>query len=198
MKFVTYKRLVLSDLYRISGDTSPSSFFHNFMWGEGFKYCFWFRTCRYVHDSWLKKILFRSTWFILNHYKYKFGISIPFSTEIGSGFYIGHFGNIFVSGKSTIGKNCNISHEVTIGVKNRGPNTGVPNIGDNVYIGPGAKIFGDIVVGNHVAIGANCVVTKDVPDHAVVVGAPFKIISFKGSNGYVNRTDYDDHFGELS
>jgi serine O-acetyltransferase len=60
-----------------------------------------------------------------------------------------------------------------------------------VYIGPGAKIIGAVRVGNNVAIGANCVVTKDVPDNAVVVGVPGKIISFRGSQGYVNRTEYD-------
>jgi hypothetical protein len=53
-------------------------------------------------------------------------------------------------------------------------------------------------VGNNVAIGANCVVTDDVPDHAVVVGIPGKVISFAGSAGYVNRTDYSgSHETEL-
>ena len=63
-------------------------------------------------------------------------------------------------------------------------------IGRNVYIGPGAKIVGAVHVGDDVAIGANCVVTDDVPDHAVVVGVPGRVISFDGSAGYVNRTDY--------
>jgi len=54
------------------------------------------------------------------HLTYKLGISIPFSTEIGSGFYIGHFGAIVVNGKSVIGKNCNISQGVSLGQVNRG------------------------------------------------------------------------------
>lgn len=91
-----------------------------------------------------------------------------------------------------IGKNCNISHLVTLGVSNRGTRKGVPTIGDNVYIGPGAKIIGNIIVGNHAAIGANCVVTKDVPDNAVVVGVPGKVISLDGSVGYINKTDYHE------
>jgi len=90
-----------------------------------------------------------------------------------------------------IGKNCNISHQVTLGIANRGTHKGVPIIGDNVYIGPGAKIIGDINIGNNVAIGANCVVTKDVPDNAVVVGVPGKVISYEGSMGYVNKTNYE-------
>jgi serine O-acetyltransferase len=67
----------------------------------------------------------------------------------------------------------------------------VPVIGDNVYIGPGAKIIGRVNMGSGVAIGANAVVTKDVPDNAVVVGVPAKVISYNGSKGYINKTDYD-------
>lgn len=58
-------------------------------------------------------------------------------------------------------------------------------------IGPGAKIFGNIRIGNGAAIGANCVVTHDVPENAVVVGIPGKVISYKGSKGYINRINYD-------
>jgi serine O-acetyltransferase len=127
----------------------------------------------------------------LTHLTYKLGISIPYTTSIGSGFYIGHFGGIVVNEKSVIGRNCNISHGVTLGVANRGRNKGCPTIGDNVYIGPGAKIVGAVRVGSNVAIGANCVVTRDIPDGSVVVGVPGRVISHQGSAGYVCRTDYD-------
>ncbi len=92
--------------------------------------------------------------------------------------------------QSVIGKNCNISHGVTIGQTNRGTKKGTPVIGDNVYIGPGALIIGGISIGNNVCIGGNAVVTKDIPDNSVVVGNPGRIISQNGSEGYVNRTDY--------
>ena len=98
--------------------------------------------------------------------------------------------SIVVHERSAIGKNCNISHGVTIGIMNRGSKAGVPIIGDNVYIGPGAKIMGNIKVGDNAAIGANAVVTKNVPDNAVVVGVPAKVISYDGSEGYINRMDY--------
>lgn len=52
---------------------------------------------------------------------------------------------------------------------------GVATIGNSVYIGPGVKIVGRINIGNNVAIGANAVVTKDIPDNAVVAGVPAKI-----------------------
>lgn len=123
----------------------------------------------------------------LRHYQFKYGIQIPWHTKIGKGFYIGHFGGIVVNGGTVIGKNCNISQGVTIGQANRGPRKGCAIIGDNVYIGPGAKIVGHVNIGNNVAIGANAVVTKDVPDNAVVAGVPARIISMEGSVGYINR-----------
>ena len=104
----------------------------------------------------MKFIIFPIAKMMLNHYEYKFGISIPYSTQIGSGFYIGHFGTIVVNGCSHIGSNCNISHGVTLGVSNRGEKKGYPTLGNNVYLGPGAKIIGAITLGNNVAVGANC------------------------------------------
>jgi serine O-acetyltransferase len=124
------------------------------------------------------------------HYTYKFAISIPTSTKIGSGFYIGHFSGIIVNKDCIIGKNCNISQGVTLGQSNRGAKKGAPIIGDNVYIGPGAKLIGRVVIGNNVAIGANSVVTKDIEDNAVVVGAPARVISHNGVDGYIGFTDY--------
>lgn len=96
-----------------------------------------------------------------------------------------------VTPEAIIGKNCNLSQEVTIGITPRGERQGTPIIGDNVYIGPGAKIIGNVKIRNRVAIGANCVVTKDVPDNAVVVGIPGRVIAYQGSKGYVNQTDYE-------
>jgi serine O-acetyltransferase len=127
---------------------------------------------------------------LYNHYSIKYGISISTSIKIGCGFYIAHIGGIFVNKSSIIGKNCNITTGVILGQANRGPNKGAPVIGDNVYIGPGAKIVGKVHIGNNVAIGANCVVTKSVPNNAVVVGVPGRVISYKGSKHYVNRTNY--------
>jgi len=75
-----------------------------------------------------------------------------------------------------IGENCRIHPSTSIGDYN-----GAPTIGNNVYIGPGAKLFGNISVGNNVAIGANAVVNADVPTNVTVGGIPAKIISQKSS-----------------
>ena len=117
----------------------------------------------------------------------RYGIQIPWGTRIGKGFYIGHFGTIVVNGGTVIGDNVNISQGVTIGQTNRGKRKGVPVIGNGVYIGPGAKVIGKVTIGNNVAIGANAVVTEDVPDNACVAGVPAKIVSMNGAEGYVNR-----------
>lgn len=117
------------------------------------------------------------------------GISICCDAHIGKGLYIAHFGEIFVNGDVVMGENCSLSQGVTIGVGGRGEHRGCPKIGDRVFLGPGAKIFGSLTVGNDVAVGANAVVTKDLSDNAVAVGIPAKVISYKGSKEYIAYLD---------
>jgi serine O-acetyltransferase len=112
------------------------------------------------------------------------GASISPRAIIGQGLYINHFGSIFV-GAVIIGENCNLSQEVTIGVAGRGSQRGMPTIGSRVYLAAGAKIFGQVSIGDDVAVGANAVVTKSIPDGAVVVGVPARIISFRGSFDFI-------------
>lgn len=186
-------KLILSDLYRYNGNTSLKLFIKHFCWNPGFICSFYSRICNHLskNKNPFVRLVFYFFIFLHRHNCIKYGISLPYQTNINSGFYIGHFGTIVISGAATIGKNCNISQGVTIGVSSRGRYKGVPTIGDNVYIGPGAKIFGAIKVGNNVAIGANCVVTKNIPDNSVVVGVPGKVISSKGSTYYINNTNYN-------
>ena len=96
-----------------------------------------------------------------------------------------------VNDKVVIGDDCNINHEVTIGVKYGGKSPGVPTIGDRIYLGPGCKVIGGISLGNDVAVGANSVVVESVPDFGVAAGVPAKVISFKGSSEYVVNTQTD-------
>jgi serine O-acetyltransferase len=86
-----------------------------------------------------------------------------------------------------------LSHDVTIGIGGKGEKSGVPKIGNRVFIGPGAKIFGPIKIGDDVEIGANSVVTKDVPDRAVVIGIPAQIVNFNGSEEYICYRDCVTH-----
>ena len=113
------------------------------------------------------------------------GVDISFNATIGKGFYIGHYGCIVVNSDAVIGDFCNLSHGVTIGEGGRGPQAGVPVIGDRVLMAPGAKIFGNITIGDGVVIGANAVVNKNAPDNAVIGGVPAKILNFNSSADFI-------------
>lgn len=179
MRFVSWKK----DLYRYTRKTDCMSFIKAYVMIPGFRYTFWFRKASCVRTK--KSPIYLFYRYMLMRCSYKFGIDIPCSTLIGEGFYISHFSGIIVNGKTIIGKNVDLSHCVTIGQADRGSRKGVAVIGDNVYIGPGAKIIGQVRIGNNVAIGANAVVTKDIPDNSVAVGIPAKVISQKGTSGYL-------------
>jgi serine O-acetyltransferase len=114
------------------------------------------------------------------------GIEMSRAADIGPGLYIGHFGGITIAPGAIIGKRCNLSNNITIGVSGQGERMGCPRIGDDVYIAPGARLFGKIVVGNNVKIGANAVIHADIPDNAIAVMDPgFKIISLRGNRSTV-------------
>lgn len=149
----------------------------------GFKYMFYIRLFD-VTPSFLRPLVKLKILLMQRRY----GIQIPWGMKIGKGFYIGHFGTIIVNGSAVIGENVNISQSVTIGQTNIGGGKSLyPIIGDRVYIAPGAKIIGGVTIGDDVAIGANAVVTKDIPSHTTAVGIPAKVISEKGSANYINN-----------
>jgi serine O-acetyltransferase len=101
-----------------------------------------------------------------------FNVNLGNYTNIGGGLYLPH-GNVVVDGMVSIGRNCVIAPWVTIGTN--GTVAG-PRIGDDVFIGTGAKVLGGIKVGDRVKIGANAVVTKDVPSDTTVVGNPARAV----------------------
>lgn len=113
------------------------------------------------------------------------GIEIPNRTEIGKGLYIPHAFGIFIHQDVKVGDYCNLSQDVSIGIAGRGDKRGAPELGHRVYVAPGARIIGKIEVGNDVAIGANAVVTKSLPDNAVAVGIPAKVINYNGSKDFI-------------
>lgn len=100
---------------------------------------------------------------------------VPFSTKVGKGLTYAHPYSTVLNAES-IGDNFSCLHCTTIGKKE--PGTRRPRIGDNVTVGCNVTIIGDITIGNNVVIGAGSVVVKNVPDNAVVVGNPAKIIKY--------------------
>jgi serine O-acetyltransferase len=98
-----------------------------------------------------------------------------------------HWHLVGIHGAAKIGANCLIQSGVNIGTK-AGEGSHVPKIGNNVYIGPGVKIFGDITIADNIAIGANAVVNKSFLEPGISIGGiPAKKISNKGSEGLLTR-----------
>jgi serine O-acetyltransferase len=126
------------------------------------------------------------------------GISLPPGCEIGSGLYIAHFGGIIVHPEAKLGQNCNLGVQIVIGYGHSNGRFGCPVLGDRVFVGLGAKILGPVAIGHDVAIGANAVVLKDVPDRGVVGGVPAKLINRAGSFDYIFYTGMDQDLARRS
>ena len=111
----------------------------------------------------------------------RLGFSIP-KNVFGPGLAIPHYGTIIINSKAKIGSNCRIHCDVNIGASGGKPEA--PIIGDNVYIGPGVKIYGNITICNNVAIAANACVGKSIDEENILIGGipakkikPFEIKS---------------------
>ena len=105
----------------------------------------------------------------LNH------VMIGRGASFGPGLVVLHTYGIVINGKVVAGKNLIIMNGVSLG-EEKGKS---PILGDNVFIGAGAKVIGGVRVGNNVSIGANAVVVKDVPDNVTVAGVPAVIVRRK-------------------
>ncbi|KHK93583.1 serine O-acetyltransferase [Novosphingobium malaysiense] len=185
--------LLQADLYRYSGRIDAKTFWRHFLFTPGYKYTVYMRSCGYLKTKRFQAFGFYLLlkWLLLRC-RYKFGIAIPEYTEIGPGLFINRFGGIYINGDTVIGTNANLTHGTMLGQANRGSRAGSPVLGDRVFIGAGAKIIGHIHLGEGCIVGANAVVTKDVPENAVVGGNPAKLISEAGSGGYINRLVPED------
>ena len=152
------------------------------------KYQMLMRKTEYYNNckkNFINKII---TLFLKYRYKrlsIKYRFSIPINT-FGPGLCIAHRGTIVINGATKIGKNCRINVDVNIGTQ-MGENGKAPIIGDNCFIGPRAKLFGNIHIGDNVAIGANAVVNKSFQSNVTLAGIPARIVSNKGT---VNRFKY--------
>lgn len=161
---------IKADLYRYQ----PTKFSYKMLWkgfrNQGFRYMFFKRLKDHYGPTNLIGIIAR---FFFRRYTYKYGFQI--GGKIGPGFFIGHFGTIVVSVNAVIGRNCNIAHNVTIGAA-RGKRSGAPIIGNEVWIGTGSVLVGNIVIGDKVLIAPNAFVNVSVPPNSLVIGNPCKIV----------------------
>ena len=157
---------------------------------EVWKYQIILRYHEYYHNkkkkNFIQKLMLRH--YSRKHHKWsmKYTTSIPINV-CGPGLSIAHFGSIYINSKSKIGKNLRIQSGVTIGGSSSSPDR-YANIGDNVYIGTGAKIIGGVKIANNVAIGANAVVVKDILEESTThVGVPSHKSSDHSSEFYIDK-----------
>lgn len=101
-----------------------------------------------------------------------------YPNTVGVGLHLYHFGDFtHVAKTCKIGCNCTILPGVVFGKKSEEENCSI--VGDNCYFGLGAKILGTVHIGNNVTVGANAVITKDIPDNAIVGGVPAKVLKMR-------------------
>jgi serine O-acetyltransferase len=104
------------------------------------------------------------------------GIDIHPGATIGPGFFIDHGTGVVIGGTAVIGENVTIYQGVTLGGTSLARTKRHPTLGNNVTVGSGAAVLGDITIGDHTKIGANSVVVKDVPPNSTVVGIPGRVV----------------------
>jgi serine O-acetyltransferase len=108
------------------------------------------------------------------------GIEIHPGAEIGRGLFIDHGMGVVIGETAVIGENVTLFQGVTLGGTGKEKGKRHPTIMDNVVVGAGAKVLGNITIGRNVIIGANAVVLRDVPDDSTVVGVPGRVARRKG------------------
>ncbi len=111
------------------------------------------------------------------------GIEIHPGAVLGKRIFFDHGMGIVIGETAIVGDDCVIFHGVTLGGVSSSKTKRHPTLKNNVVVGTGAKILGNITIGNNSKIGANAVVLKDVPDNSVAVGIPAKVIK-KGTEDY--------------
>lgn len=167
--------IYLSEDRKAAGIKRKFSFFGNELW----KYTRVMRKYEYYCNCKKNKLIRELIHFRFKRLSTKYGFSIPINT-FGPGLRIIHRGTVVVNPGATVGANARINCDVVIGAKIGTPDQ-APQIGKNCYFAPGAKVFGNITIGDNVIIGANAVVVKDVGDNVSVGGVPARVLSNKST-----------------
>lgn len=138
-------------------------------------FLFLLRLCEYLAQ---KRGIVRILYLALKYQKWRLGMRLGFTIPegvFGSGLQIPHYGTIIVNANARVGRNCRLHACTNIGAS--GGSGKAPQIGDNVYIAPGVKIYGDITIANNTTFAANAAVGESILEEGYLVGGvPAKVI----------------------
>jgi serine O-acetyltransferase len=142
----------------------------------------WFYRIAHVLWGWKLRIASRM---LSNYAKFWTSIEIHPGAKIGRRLVIDHGVGVVIGETAVIGDDCLIYHGVTLGGKTLDPVKRHPTVGNRVTIGAGAKLIGNITIGDDCAVGANAVVTKNMPNGTVAVGVNARLLNLTGEDLYV-------------
>lgn len=167
---------IKKDLSKYRRKTTFTSFLNAVLFNQSFKIVLIYRFCHKYHNN---KLLWIFLYFLRRHYSTKYGVWISPHAEIGGGFCISHCFSIMI-GDVSIGEDCTLFQQSTLGSIRAGRKGGFPKIGNSCVVFAGAQINGRINLGDNVVVGANSVVTHDFESNSVIAGVPAMIINKNG------------------
>ncbi|CAM3174227.1 serine O-acetyltransferase EpsC [Prescottella defluvii] len=147
---------------------------------------------RIAHRMWAKPALRGPARMLAQFTRFLTGVEIHPGATIGRRFFIDHGMGVVIGETTEIGDDVMIYHGVTLGGRSLAKAKRHPTIGNRVTIGAGAKVLGPLVIGDDSAIGANAVVTRDVPADAIATGIPASVRQRKQHEQLVDPTSYID------
>ncbi|CAA0336725.1 Serine acetyltransferase [Alteromonas alvinellae] len=167
-----------SSFRNFKSDLAQAGGFRAFLREQSIYPIAWYRFGRFlmsIKNRKIRRLVMTPYYFIFRFVELIFGISLPPEAQIGGGLRIWHFGQIFVNSGTIIGEGCTLRQNVTIGSKVA--DGAAPVIGNNVDIGAGAMIIGEINIGDNCRIGAMSLINKNVPCNTIAYGIPMEIKS---------------------
>ncbi|OUN99903.1 serine O-acetyltransferase [Bacteroides clarus] len=173
------KEYLIEDLKRFDGKKPKlKDWLLKNEWAYIYRYLWILRHLEYHKNN---KHKLRYIWYFFWYKRMCFNLSIDIKpNNLGPGFRLMHLGALVrIKKNCKIGRNCTMLPGVVIGNKHLANDDEWVIIGNNCYLGLGVKIFGKVTIGNNVTIGANAVITKDIPDNAIVGGIPARIIKIQ-------------------
>lgn len=170
--FYTLSRDFKACFERDPAARTPFGFFEVLFLYSGFHAVVFYRLAHFLHTV---KVPFIPR-FLSQFARFLTGIEIHPGAKIGPGFFIDHGMGVVIGETTEAGENLTLYQGVTLGGTGLAREKRHPTLGDNVVVGAGAKVLGNIKIGHHVKVGGGSVVVRSVPEHCTVVGVPAEIV----------------------